>query len=645
MNHTLTSLSRGALILLILCAGGLAAPGLGAAQETPQLVLPTGHTDGIESVAFSPDGRYALSGSGDHTLKLWEVSTGREVRTFSGHTSWVNSVVFSPDGRYALSGSSDKTLKLWEVATGREVNTFSGHTDRVYTVAFSPSGQYALSGSGFSDNSLRLWEVATGREVNTFSGHTGDVNSVVFSPDGRYALSGSGDNTLKLWEVSTGNLLLIRLHLDQKGWVVVTPDGRFDGSPNGMKLLHYAKDNQSIPLDALFDRFYTPNLVAQVLSGEIKQAPKVDIRQGIAMPPLVTIPSPQAGQSFTSDALDVTVQAVDQGGGIEDIRLYHDDKLVGAEGRGIIVTSRNQNTQVRRFTVSLLPGENILRATAFSRDRTEAHPYELRVSLKAAEATAALYILSVGINDYKNAAYNLNYARTDAEAIAEALRRRGQGIFKAIQVATLYDREATRGRLVEALKGIQARARPEDVFAFFYAGHGVMSEGGSDRPSDFYFALTDVIKLYGRDDLLAQEGLSATEMKDICTGIAARKQLLMMDACQAGGAVETFAMRGAAEEKAILQLARSAGVVVLAATGTSQFAGEFKQLGHGIFTYAVLQALEGGADGSPPDGKITVKELEAYLNDRIPELTKQYRGSAQYPNSFARGQDFPLCVK
>jgi hypothetical protein len=582
----------------------------------------------------------------DKTLKLWEVATVRKVRSFAGHTEGVLSVAFSPDGRYALSGSNDKTLKLWEVATGNEVRSFAGPSDRVLSVVFSPDGRYALSGS--DDKTLKLWEVATGQEVRSFAGHTNMIFSVAFSPDGRHALSGSWDNTLKLWDVNTGELLFTRLHLDEKDWVVVTPDGRFDGSPAGMKLMHFAQNNQSISLDALFDRFYTPSLVAQVLSGEIRKAPKLDIREGIAMPPLVTISSPQAGQTFTTDTLEVVVQAVDQGGGVEDLRLYHNDKLVDTEQRGLKRvserTSEGSNAQVRRFAVHLLAGENVFRASAFSRDRTESQPYELRVVLNAAEATASLYICAVGINEYKNATYNLNYARTDAEAVAAALQHQGQGIFKGIQVTTLLDREATRSRFLAAMSAIQAQARPEDVFVFFYAGHGVMSEGES-QPKDFYFALSGVTSLYGNDAQLAAEGISAKELKELCTAIRARKQLVLMDACQAGGVVETFAMRGAAEEKAILQLARSAGVVVVAATGTEQFAGEFKQLGHGVFTYAVLQGLKGGADGAPVDRKVTVKELEAYLEDQVLALTKQYRGAPQYPNSFARGQDFPLSLK
>lgn len=172
-----------------------------------------------------------------------------------------------------------------------------------------------------------------------------------------------------------------------------------------------------------------------------------------------------------------------------------------------------------------------------------------------------------------------------------------------------------------------------------------MSEGEERTFAEFYLVPSDVTRLYGDDALLVGKGISAKQLKDFCVKIQALKQLIVLDACQAGGAVETFALRGAAEEKAIAQLARSAGVVVLASSGTKQFAAEFSRLGHGVFTYALLQGLSGEADGgASPDGKITVKELEAYLNDKVPDLTKKYRGTAQYPNSYARGQDFPLGI-
>jgi WD40 repeat protein len=194
----------------------------------------SGHTGAVVSVAFSPDGRFALSGD-DKALKLWEVDAGKELRTFSGHTGAVVSVAFSSDGRFALSGD-DKTLKLWEVDAGKELRTFSGHTGAVVSVAFSPDGRFALSGGCDERNlfnycnkgSLKLWEVATAKELRSFSGHTNLVSSVAFSPDGRLALSGSSDYTLKLWELDTGNeLRTFSGHTGAVVSVAFSPDGRF----------------------------------------------------------------------------------------------------------------------------------------------------------------------------------------------------------------------------------------------------------------------------------------------------------------------------------------------------------------------------------------------------------------------------------
>jgi hypothetical protein len=128
-----------------------------------------------------------------------EENAGECLRTFEGHAGPVNPVAFSPDGRYCLSGSFDKTLKLWELSTGDCLRTFKGHTSGVLSVAISPDGRYCLSGS--RDKTIKLWEFSTGDCLRTFEGHTNDVNSVAISPDGRYCLSGSKDHTIKLWEL------------------------------------------------------------------------------------------------------------------------------------------------------------------------------------------------------------------------------------------------------------------------------------------------------------------------------------------------------------------------------------------------------------------------------------------------------------
>jgi uncharacterized caspase-like protein len=247
-------------------------------------------------------------------------------------------------------------------------------------------------------------------------------------------------------------------------------------------------------------------------------------------------------------------------------------------------------------------------------------------------------LVVIGINKYKNPKHNLNYAIADATSFKEAIEKGSSTIFSKANVVFINDENAIKSNISTELDKVKTNASPKDVFIFYYAGHGVMND-----KKEFYLVPHDVTQLYGNDGALAQKGLSANQLQQYSKDIKAQKQLFILDACQSAAALENVvAARGAAEEKAIAQLARATGTHWLTASGSEQFASEFTQLGHGTFTYVLLEALSGKADTG--DKKITVKEIDGYLQERVPEVTAKYKGTPQYPASYGYGNDFPIGV-
>ncbi len=198
-------------------------------QGTPPAALTlrvqTGHSSGIKSVDWSPDGLCVATGSGDGTIKLWDAASGRLLNTLSGHESLVNSVAWAPDGQRIASASDDKTVRLWDAASGRLLNTLAGHENGVYSVAWAPDGQRIASAS--DDNTVRLWDAASGRLLNTLSGHENVVYFVAWAPDGQRIASASYDNTVRLWDAASGRLLnTLSGHENGVNSVAWAPDGQ-----------------------------------------------------------------------------------------------------------------------------------------------------------------------------------------------------------------------------------------------------------------------------------------------------------------------------------------------------------------------------------------------------------------------------------
>jgi WD40 repeat protein len=596
-----------------------------------------GHSGDVVAMAFSQDGNWLASAGRDKVVKLWEVNTGRELRTLAGCPSVFS---FSADGRWLAGSGDDLNVKVWEMATGRELPPLRGHTRVVWALAFSPDSRCLASGG--ADNTVKLWDVAEGKATRTLVGHTSLISGLAFGGSGRWLVSGSFDGSVRLWDTVTGEQLAL-LSSTRKGadWVVVTPDGLFDGSEQGMqKLVSWRIGNRVYPPDRFFADYYTPGLLARIFAGE-RPKPTVDLAN-LKLPPDARITSPTGASRVRQGRAVVAVEVADFGGGIGEVRLYQNGKLVNGDTTGARTSYK--------FEVDLVPGENLLKAVALSKERVEGYDDSIRIVYDAPQSSKpTLHLLAVGINQYEDPSFNLGFARQDGEAIARFFEQRGTRLFGSVKTIKLFDKEATQAGIRKALDQLAERAQPDDVVLVYLAGHGV------GLGQQFYFLPHEMRKELDDQAAIRKYGIPAPALSDALRRIPALKQVLILDTCQSETALPILAKAvmfrglGLAEERATKMLARANGIYLIAAATKQQYAVEVAELGHGVLTYALLSGLgEKGPPQAPTTGEgiITMLSLLQHINQQVPELAEKYHeGNKQYPVLYNTGMDFPLLMR
>jgi WD40 repeat protein len=590
-----------------------------------------------------PDGNVVVAS--DYSLKLFD-KNGALLKEFIGHSGSVRSVAVSPDGQYLASGSEDQSVILWKISE-------SGYAYSMRTIFDTKEfGDYFSSlpvDSLTREPSKKAWE---------------DVMRWMRSNNQQRQLKEIDAAYRKLGEILIPFATLFLA--EDNEWVCWTPKGYFSCSSAGGQYFgwHINRGIEKLAefynAEQYFEILYRPKeltrsivqgkRIEEILSesgervfdmGKLKR-PSAALFNAYAVTDKGSPLHYQDGKFITqAKSIPLQVEVYDGGGGIKELNLYQNEKLILRDT--LIRTKGEGDKVVRTYMVDMTNEENEFTVKVVNLYKVESKPDVFVIKYTGeAIATSSLYVLAVGINKYKNGAYNLNYAQSDAESFTSKLLENSKGIFKSIHKREIYDSDATRENILLGMRSMIASAKPEDVFVFYYAGHGTLNE---DKENEYYIVPTDVTKLYGDPAQLEAKGISATEIKNHLAQIKAQKQLVLMDACHSGGAINSMRVRAAAsDERAIVQLARASGVAWLASSGTKQFATEFDELKHGVFTYSLLEALEGKADANG-DGKVTVNEIKLYMDERVPDLTQKYNGQSQFPTSYLTGNDFPVSIK
>jgi len=626
-------------------------------KDERSLTLGTHPVDGVEGLAFSSDGHWLASAS-SAAATMWDITSSKAVTAVkaslprsSGMSYWFQNLIppfdsdaircvsFSPHGSLVAVGSDNNAISLWDVDTQAVARSLTGHRASVSAVAFRSDGLLLASGS--LDSSVKLWDVPTGQELRTLSGHSRWVADVAFSTEGRWLASASKDATTRIWDVQTGaeRAALISSFDEDRDWLVVSPDGLFDGTADAMQKVTWRNSSDGLavtPLDSFFTDFYHPGLLSEIISGAAPKSP-VDIATVLQVPGLRTMLAQKQAHIETRGSRALVCFEQIPGVAVQVPVGLGSDRPSEINGFRIVPTDHTCTYQ-KELPTNGSTGDAVTRLHNW-KPEVFTTPWDGKSS---ETAMSTLHVLSVGIAKYpaESGFDSLPYAASSAKAVQDFFagqNRTAKTTYAQVRVwSGLYDADATRKSIRSRLAEMAKTITEDDVVLLYLAGHGVVVQG----QEMFYFVPVD-----GKEKHIRATGLNTAMLAEALRAMPARRIVLIIDACQSGGAVEALSKIGEVKARVEQQRAQfeargtpthehGVGVHIIAATLPLSYAIGFKT-GRSALAATLLDALNEA-------GSVSAKTVVEYLKKQLPESSKKAINFPQVPLTSSIGLDFAL---
>ncbi len=459
-----------------------------------------------------------------------------------------------------------------------------------------------------------------------------------------------GNGTLRWYRMSDGQLLLsLYVHPDRKQWVLWTPSGYYDASAGAENFLGWHV-NQGEDTEALFypvskfrKTYYRPDVIDRILLtvDEDKalrlaneRAQRASSQRNITqeLPPTVRILQPATGSKVGSNSvqLEYSLQSPNKEP-ITSVKILLDGRPISFE-RGLKASGQRETVQIR------IPSENCT-VSVIAENRFGTSPeasinlfWDGELSFLSSSMKPDLYILAVGVGDYNDDSYDLDYPDDDAEGFVKVLKAQEGLLYNKVKTKLFTNKDATKDNILDGLDWLIRETTQHDVAMLFFAGHGV-----EDTRGTFFYLPVEADQKALRRTALMESDIQET------VAVVTGKILVFMDACHSGNLMASNRRRGNPNiDRIVNELIQAEnGAVVYSSSTGRQSSLENSAWGHGAFTKALIEGL-GGKAVHQSGGKVTCKSLDYYISHRVKQLTQgDQTPTTNYPPNVP---DFPISI-